>query len=186
LPPHAAGALLAQAAPAQAQLLAEWPTSSVANLSLAFNAGELPGLPAGSGFVAPRGSGCRFSAATWSSQKWPGRAPDGAVLLRFYAGGARDPAGWQTPTATLVEAALDFLAGFQRGRRPQPLWHRVFRWPDGFAQPNLGHASRHQALARAAVDGLFLAGGYFAGVGIPDCLARAGEVAEASLEYLHR
>jgi len=185
LPPRAAGALVADLAPALAEPLAAWPTSSVAHLNLAFDEAQLPQLPAGSGFVAPRAGGTAFSAATWSSRKWPGRAPEGGLLVRVYFGGARNPGGWQLPEAELLDAGLDLLAPYTAdGRRPQPRFHRVFRWKDAFAQPEVGHADRHRALEAAAVPGLVLAGGYFAGVGIPDCLARAGRAANLVLDHL--
>ena len=182
VPPRAAGSLVSELSSPLAATLSDWPVTSVANLHLAFDASQVPDLPAGSGFVAPAAGKTAFSAATWSSQKWPGRAPSGRVLLRFYFGGARDVRAWKTPESEMLETALSFLKQFQRGGAPQPLWHRVFRWPQAFAQPNVGHAQRHGALESASLPGLFLAGGYFAGVGIPDCLARADEAArQASL-----
>ena len=184
LPPRAAAGVLRALSPGQAATLEAWPTSSVANLNLAFDEDHVPGLPEGSGFVAPKAGGSAFSAATWSSRKWPGRAPDGRVLVRVYFGGARDPEGWKAPEAALVAHALDLLASFQGGRRPVPLWHRLFRWKDAFAQPDLGHAERHRALGGAAVPGLVLAGGYFAGPGIPDCLARAEAAAREVAAFL--
>jgi oxygen-dependent protoporphyrinogen oxidase len=184
LPPRSAGALVQESVPGLATILNAWPVSSVANLNLAFEASEVPQLPAGSGFVAPRAGGTPWSAATWSSRKWPGRAPEGKVLVRIYFGGARAPEAWRTPETDLVAAGLDLLAGFHGGRRPRPLFHQVFRWKEAFAQPELGHAARHRALEAQLVPGLVLAGGYFAGVGIPDCLARAGQASELVLKHL--
>jgi oxygen-dependent protoporphyrinogen oxidase len=184
LPPRSAGAVVRDSIPGLASVLETWPVSSVANLNLAFDASEIPQLPAGSGFVAPRAGGTPWSAATWSSRKWPGRAPDGKVLVRIYFGGARAPEAWKTPGPELVAMGLELLAGFHHGRRPRPLFHQIFRWKDAFAQPDIGHADRHRALEAAGVPGLVLAGGYFAGVGIPDCLARAGQAAELVLKSL--
>jgi len=184
VPPRVAGALVHSLSPAQAELLKTWPTTSVANLSLAFRRDDLPLLPAGSGFVAPRATGTPYSAGTWSSHKWPGRAPQDGVLVRFYFGGARDPDGWKRPEAELVDQALQLLSAFHPHRAPQPLWHRVFRWQDAFAQPEVGHAQRHAALEASSVPGVVLAGGYFAGVGIPDCLARAGQAASLTADFL--
>lgn len=184
VPPRAAGPLVRRLSPRTAAVLEGWPVSSVAQLNVAFDEAEVPSLPAGSGFVVPRAAGMPFSAATWSSRKWPGRAPKGGVLVRIYFGGARDPEGWARPEPALLDAALALLGGFQGGRHPRPLWHRMFRWKYAFAQPDLGHAGRHQALADAAVPGLVLAGGYFAGVGIPDCLARAETAAGAVDRFL--
>jgi len=184
VPPRVAATLVNPVAPDVAAVLGAWPVSSVANLNLAFSEDEVPSLPAGSGFVAPRAGHTAFSAATWSSRKWPGRAPEGRVLVRIYFGGARSPEGWQAPEDTLVAAGLDLLAGFHGGRRPRPLWHRIFRWKDAFAQPDRGHAQRHRDLGAALVPGLVLAGGYFGGVGIPDCLARAEAAAAEVHGYL--
>lgn len=184
LPPRSAAPLVATVAPLAAEVLGTWPTSSVANLNLAFDEAELPHLPRGSGLVAPRAGRTVFSATTWSSRKWPGRAPDGRLLVRVYFGGARDPEGWRRSESELTEAALELLASFHQGRRPVPLWTRLFRWKDAFAQPNLGHALRHERLAAGLVPSLFLVGGYFAGVGIPDCLARADAAAGAVDRFL--
>ena len=181
LPPRAAGTILTAAAPGLARVLSDWPTSSVANLTLAFGPGFT--LPAGSGFVAPRAEGSPVTAATWLSHKWPRRAETGHELARFYFGGARDPDGWRLPEDEMLGRSLALLQTLT-GRRPEPLWHRVFRWKDAFAQPNLGHGARHRALEAAAVPGLALAGGYFAGVGIPDCLASAAQAAETVDGYL--
>jgi len=184
LPPRAAGAVVEGLSPVLSQGLSLWPVSSVAHLNLAFDEAELPGLPPGSGFVAPRAGNTAFSAATWSSRKWPDRAPEGKVLVRVYFGGARDPQGWRTPDRELVDAGLSLLAALQNGPRPRPLWHRIFRWKDAFAQPDVGHSGRHRLLDEAEVPGLVLAGGYFAGVGIPDCLARAEEAASKVQDFL--
>lgn len=181
LPPRAAARILGEVAPAQAAVLADWPVSSVANLTLAFDAAKVAGLPPGSGFVAPRAGGTRFSAVTWTTRKWPHRAPEGVELVRVYFGGARDPEAWKRPEAELVAEALDLLARFL-GRRPVPRWTRLFRWDQAFSQLNLGHAPRHAQLQAGAVPGLVLAGGYFAGVGIPDCLSRAEEAAHLVLQ----
>lgn len=181
LGPRDAG-LLVGWAPDLASVLTAWPTTSVANLHLAFDASHAPDLPPGSGFVAPRAGGTAFSAATWSSRKWPGRAPEEGLLVRFYFGGARHPEGWKAPEADLVESGLAFLRRFHPN--PRPLWHRVFRWENAFAQPNLGHGNRHRALEAAGRPGLVLAGAYFTGAGIPDCLARADRAAQLVVTHL--
>lgn len=176
-----AAARLVPGFPALAGALGAWPTTSVANLHLAFGP-DAPDLPPGSGFVAPRVGGTAFSAATWSSRKWDGRAPEGGLLVRFYFGGARHSEGWKASEDELVATALGFLRRFHPD--PRPLWHRVFRWEHAFAQPNVGHDRRHRALAAAGVPGLVLAGGYFTGVGIPDCLSRADQAAQTVVHHL--
>jgi len=178
LPPRAAGSVLAL--PEAASVLSTWPVASVAHLTLGLDA-EGWDLPPGSGLVCAGAS--PFSAVTWLSRKWPYRAPASTLTARFYFGGARDPKGWQRPEVHLEADALAFLAPYSRGK-PHVQWRRVFRWKDGFAQPNLGHAERHRRLAQALPPGLVLAGAYFTGVGIPDSLARAETAAEAVDRFL--
>ena len=44
---------------------------------------------AGSGFVVPRVERSALLAGTWVTSKWPGRAPEGHVLLRGFLGGGQ-------------------------------------------------------------------------------------------------
>lgn len=184
LPPRTAAPVLGPSAPLAACVLEQWPTASVANLTLAFSPGAIPALPPGSGFVAPPAGGTDFSAATWLSQKWPHRSPPGGRLVRFYFGGARRPDAWKLSEEHMLNQALDFLGRAGGAPVPSPLWHRVFRWRDGFAQPNLGHKDRHDQLKNALPPKISLAGGYFGGVGIPDCLGRAEQAASELINQL--
>ena len=47
----------------------------------------------GLGFLVPRDEPCRVSACTFSSEKFPERAPEGHVLLRAFVGGGWAPGG---------------------------------------------------------------------------------------------
>lgn len=171
------------------------PTVSVAVLHLALPADQLPRLPPGTGYVVHRDSGLPFTACTWISRKWPGRAPDGTLLLRFYFGSAHQPDAWQLPEPQMLEAVLDHLKTWTRGQTsPQqgqasptpplhPLFHKVYRWPNAMAQPTLGHHARLQALENALHNypGLQLAGPWFDGVGLPDSITRARTAARRLL-----
>jgi protoporphyrinogen/coproporphyrinogen III oxidase len=131
----------------------------------------------GFGFVVPRGEGRAALACTFSSVKYPGRAPAGTVLLRAFLGGARAEDILAHDDARLVGLAEADLAGLL-GIAGSPLLARVARHPASMPQYDVGHLERVASIeARvAAWPGLGLAGGAYRGVGIPDCI-RSGEAA---------
>ena len=81
--------------------------------------------------------------------------------------------------ADLVQLAKSELAAVL-GVRGEPVASETFRWNDCRPQPVVGHDERvkrvRQLLARH--EGLFVAGAAFDGVGIPDCIRQANEVAK--------
>jgi oxygen-dependent protoporphyrinogen oxidase len=126
----------------------------------------------GSGFVVPRVENTGIMAASWLSSKWPNRAPDNRVLLRAFAGGARDPRALEKSDAELVSVAMNALRPLL-GISGAPLLTRVYRWERANAQHEVGHLDRLARIeaAIAAVPGLQLTGSAYRGVGIPDCVA---------------
>jgi oxygen-dependent protoporphyrinogen oxidase len=148
-------------------------------VTLAFSRAEVVPLD-GYGYVVPRAEGSDVLACTWSSQKWEGRAPDGFVLIRVYAGrfGGRDVT--TDGDDELVSLARDEIAFL--GVTAAPVLTRVHRWPRGMPQYVLGHPERVERIdARLAEHpGLAVAGAAYRGVGIPDCIA-SGEAAAESV-----
>lgn len=131
------------------------------------------------GLIVPQAEGRRALAATFVSSKWPGRAPDDKALLRVFLGGHRDPGILALSDNALEALACDELAALL-GVRARPLITGVFRFERANAQPVVGHAERIRALRGQAAryPGLHFAGAAFDGVGIPDCVRQATEVAE--------
>jgi protoporphyrinogen/coproporphyrinogen III oxidase len=155
-----------------ADLCDQVPYSSTATVALAFPRNAVAHPLHGSGFVVPRVEGTGILATSWLSSKWPGRAPDGRVLMRTFIGGARDPQGFELADDELVARSLSALRPLL-GIAGDPLFTRVYRWERANAQHEVGHMGRlariEDALARHP--GLFVTGSGFRGVGIPDCIA---------------
>jgi oxygen-dependent protoporphyrinogen oxidase len=61
-----------------------------------------------------------------------------------------------------------------------PLFTRVFRWPDGYPQYDVGHLERVAAIEAALPSGIVVAGSSYRGVGVPDCVHQ-GELAAAKI-----
>jgi oxygen-dependent protoporphyrinogen oxidase len=124
------------------------------------------------GLVVPRRAGRRILAVSFSSSKFPDRAPAGCVLMRVFIGGALDPRAVHLGDDALVEVARREV-GDLLGARGRPRLVQVDRWESSMPQYHLGHAAR-VARINAAVPrhpGLALAGAAYTGVGIPQVIA---------------
>ena len=186
LPAHAAAPLLAGLDEDVGRLCASIGHTSVAIVVLAWPRAAVRHPLAGTGFVVPRAeAGLSITAATWISSKWPGRAPEGHVLVRGFAGGMRTPEALEQTDDALVTAAQRDLERLLR-IDGEPLLARVYRWPLANPQPDVGHLDRIAAIdARLkGLPGLQVIGAAFRGVGIPDCVAAgraAGRAAAAAV-----
>jgi oxygen-dependent protoporphyrinogen oxidase len=156
-----------------ADALCAIPASSSATISIAFNESEMGFDLNAFGVLCPLVEGRPLMAATYSSTKWPGRAPKGKVLLRGFVGGPHNQEILKRSDEELVQIVLaqfhDML-----GLNPfaKPLFSRVYRWHLGMPQYTLGHVDRVTLIESRSADipGFALAGGSYRGVGVPNCI----------------
>jgi protoporphyrinogen/coproporphyrinogen III oxidase len=156
-----------------ADALANIPTSSSATVSIAFKESEVGFDLNAFGVLCPLAEGRALMAATYSSTKWPGRAPAGKVLLRGFVGGPHNQEIVKRPDEDLVQTVLaEFRDILGLNPFAKPLFSRVFRWPRGMPQYTLGHLDRVTLIENrsAQIPGLALAGGCYRGVGVPNCI----------------
>jgi oxygen-dependent protoporphyrinogen oxidase len=166
-----------------ADALVSIPTSSSATISIAFNENEVGFDLNAFGVLCPLVEGRALMAATYSSTKWPGRAPAGKILLRGFVGGPHNQEILKRSDEELVQTVLaefhDIL-----GLNPfaKPLFSRVFRWHLGMPQYTLGHLERIKLIEdhSAQIPGLAIAGGSYRGVGVPNCI-ESGEGAVSKI-----
>lgn len=184
-PSYVSAQLLKSFAPELSGLLERIPYVSSATLSLAYEAEGVAHLLRGYGFVVPRREGRRLMAVTFSSRKFPGRAPDGKVLLRAFVGGARDEGVLELEDReilALVRGELEEILGI----RAEPLLWRLYRWPRSLAQYRVGHGELLAEIEAKAseIPGLFLAGAAYRGIGVGDCVRSGREAAQRALDFL--
>ena len=174
---HATARLVRYLDPSLANLLGEIPYSSAATISLGYRRADVPHPLDGFGFVMPRSEGKALLAGTFSSVKYPGRAPAGHVLLRCFLGGTLNAAVLSEDDGALATRARAELRE-ALGITAEPVLTRLHRWPASMPQYRVGHLARAEAIehAAAALPGLALAGAAYRGVGIADCV-RSGEAA---------
>ncbi len=175
VPARPAARLLDAVAPMAARELDGIEYASMAVVTLAFTARDLPAVT-GSGFLVPPVEGRAVKGATYSFAKWPWvRAAGGdTLLLRCSIGRHREEHVLQVTDQELVDLALHDLADAV-GLSVRPLDAHVQRWGGGLPQYAVGHVARVAAVRRAlaGVPGLAVCGAAYDGVGIPACIASA-------------
>ena len=179
---YQAARLLRHADPGLGHLLEDIPYASSATVTLAYRRGAIRHALDGFGFVVPQVERRPVIAGTFSSVKYPGRAPEGHVLLRVFVGGALNESAVAADDAALVAAARAELAALL-GAEGDPVFTRVNRYLKAMPQYQVGHLARVDAIESAArrLPGLALAGAAYRGVGIADCIHSGEETAERLL-----
>jgi oxygen-dependent protoporphyrinogen oxidase len=174
-PAFAAAKIVSSLDPGMAADLSAIPYASTATVSLAYRQSDLPRPLDGYGYVIPRREGRRALACTWTSTKFPHRAPDGCALIRVFVGRAGQTIPWnESDLLALAREELHQTLGINA----RPILSRVFLWEKAMPQYNLGHPEllRRIEVALERLPGLALAGNGYRGIGIPDCI-HSGELA---------
>ncbi len=150
-----------------------------ATVSLAYRCDDFPRAPDSFGFVVPAIEKRKIMACTFSSLKYPGRAPEGHLLLRAFVGGALQPEHFGADDATMEQNVRDELASLM-GVTAKPILSRIWRHPNSMPQYHIGHDARIKRIESAlnSFPTLALAGSAYHGVGIADCVRTGEEAAE--------
>ena len=141
----------------------------------------------GTGFLVPRREQLALTGCMWTSQLFPGHAPDGKVLLTNYLGGALHPEVVTWDDEQCVKEILRILkpllkiktdpemVAIKRHQRALPLYY------DAYPTRMQAIDSRLQRLP-----GLSLLSNYRGGVSIRDRIVCAYQALELILSSLHR
>lgn len=178
-PAYVSGALLDAVDSELGADLKRIPYASTATVSQAYRQGDLRRALDGYGYVIPLREGRRALACTWTSTKFPHRAPNGYALIRVFVGRAGQDIPWKE--ADLSALARDELR-LTLGITAEPVLSRVYMWEKAMPQYNLGHPDLLRRIddALARHPGLALAGNGYRGIGIPDCI-HSGQLAAETI-----
>lgn len=152
---------------------------SVLTLNLAYERCRVSHRLEAFGFVAPALEKMPFTACTFSSQKFAGRAPEGYTLLRAFIGGASGRAYFEMDDADLLRTVSRELDGLL-GIRAAPLFSLISRHPEAIPQYDVDHRSWLADIEKAfsAHAGLYMTGSSYRGSGISNCVKDADTQAE--------
>lgn len=161
----------------------EYPPLSL--LALGFRREQVGHSLAGTALFVPIVEGLRLRATLFSSSVYPGRAPEGHVLLTCFIGGAWNAVPTRQPPerlqATVVRELRPLLA-----ITGEPTFLKHISLPHSLPQYNVGYSRVLACIERmeARFPGFFLAGNYRQGVSLRGALLSGYETAGRLLAML--
>jgi len=181
IPAYSAATLLEKIDNRLGQQLRAIEYTSTATINFAYRRDDVRHPLDGFGFVVPLIEQRSLIACTFSSVKFPGRAPEEHVLLRAFVGGALQPDIFQLDEPEMVarvKSDLEQLLQIQG----QPLFVESAKWSQSMPQYHVGHLERVSAIEAqlGSFGTIAVAGNSYRGAGIPDCI-RSGETAAEKL-----
>ncbi|WDI40716.1 protoporphyrinogen oxidase [Bremerella sp. P1] len=181
--PHASKVL--GAFPVLTENLAAIPYAGCSVAILAVDEKQIGRPVAGFGFVVPEIENRKILAGSFSSAKFPGRAPEGKVIIRVFVGGACHPELADLSDDEMKQVVMKEL-GELIGLNGEPEKFLVTRWMGKMPQYHLGHLDRVATLEEEAarLPGFELAGNAYRGVGVPQCIQSGEQAAKRVLDYL--
>lgn len=156
---------------------------SCALATLGFRREQIQHALDGFGFVVPLTERRKVLSASFSSIKYPGRAPDGEVLIRTFIGGACQKELLELDDRRLLEIAQQELSELL-GISGRPRMVHINRQIDAMPQYHVGHRSLVERITQHLnrIPGITLASNSLGGVGLPHCIHTAEVAAEQLLE----
>lgn len=170
--PWAMAALVRERAPDLARQLDAIPCPPVTVVALGYGPEGLARVPPGFGVLIPRAEGFRILGCLWDTHIFPGRSPQGALLLRVMLGGSVDPEAALLPNSRLLALVRDDLKRLM-GLDMAPVYQNIVRWDRAIPQYELGHLDRVAAVEREikSLPGLFIAGNALYGIAFSKAVA---------------
>lgn len=165
--------------PKLSTLLSGIPMESVLTLNLAYDREAIGHSMKGYGFIVPRQEKRSLIACTFVNQKFKGRAPEGKVLLRAFAGGAFSPDILEKTDVDIVAAIHEDLKELLKIKTSGEFLS-IHRYDHSMPQYQVGHLKLIEKIEEALEDfsSLHLIGSSYRGVGLSDCIREAQIKAE--------
>jgi oxygen-dependent protoporphyrinogen oxidase len=151
----------------------------VAVLVLGFRREDVAHKLDGFGLLVPDVERRNLLGVIFSSTVFPGRAPDGHVLLTAFVGGVRNPDLANADLVTLTARVMDDLR-LLLGVRGEPTFRAFQLWPKAIPQYTLSYGRFKDIMdeAERRNPGLGLTGSYRDGVALGDVISAADQTAE--------
>ncbi len=137
------------------------------------------------GIVIPQSERRPILSVSFSSVKYPDRAPEGTVLLRVSLRSAGEHSPSELPDERLQGIVQSELTKWL-GLHGDPIYFRVVRHRQAMPVYRLGHPQRVSQLKLHLMQhqGLTLAGAAYEGSGVPQCIRSGEQAADNVLEQV--
>ena len=131
----------------------------------------------GFGWLVPASERHSILAATYVTNKFPARSPEGTFLVRTFIGGDQ-ASKWID--ATDQQLQIEVLNELKRigNIEAEPLFCKIYRWRDAMPEYQPGHRSKIERVREILkpFKNLAITGNIFSGVGLPDCIQHAENI----------
>lgn len=150
----------------------------VVSMALGFAREQVQHPLDGFGMLIPGQEGLETLGVLFSSTLFPGRAPEGHVLMTAFIGGARNPEVTAREEAALVSRVVEDLRPLL-GLTGMPGFTAVNRWPHAIPQYTVGHLDRMLEIENslAALPDLYTVSNWRGGIAVGDCVNNALDLA---------
>ena len=182
VPAYVAAQFLANAVPPLAIQLKSVEYAPVCAVGSAYDRSQVANTLNGFGYMVPRREGLETICTFWNSSLFPGRAPEGKVLMTTFAGrgtGNNGVAIGEEAYAQIVEAENARALGIKGPSLERVVW----KDPRALPQYNVGHAQRVAKIQNIlpTMPNLRIVGNFLKGRSIGDCV----DVAFATAQDVH-
>jgi oxygen-dependent protoporphyrinogen oxidase len=182
VPAYVTAQLLANASPQLASQLRAIEYAPACAVGCVYDRSQVANTLDGFGYMVPRREGLETICTFWNSSLFPGRAPEGKVLMTTFAGRGTSNNGaaiGEEEYAQIVEVENARALGI----KGPPLDRMVWKDPRALPQYNVGHAQRVAELQNIlqTMPNLRIVGNFLKGRSIGDCV----DVAFAAAQDVH-
>ncbi|MHB1462871.1 MAG: protoporphyrinogen oxidase [Armatimonadota bacterium] len=173
-PAYVAAALLHSSSECLASQLNGINYASTAVVSLAYPREAAAFADGASGYLVPHSESTFITGCTYSHSKWPNRAPDDIALFRFFIGYAKQDHLVREEDEASLMGMTHQEARKLMGINAEPIFGRCHRWIQATPQYDVGHLDKMDCIDQelSKLEGLFLAGAAYRGIGVPDCITQ--------------
>ncbi|MEK7742622.1 MAG: protoporphyrinogen oxidase [Nitrospirota bacterium] len=160
-------------------VLSEIPYPSVSVVCFGYRKERIAHKLDGFGFLIPYKERRKILGSLWDSSIFPGRAPDGYVLLRSMVGGARASEIAMQDDSRLIDVVAEELKDIM-DIKVQPDFVKIYRHEKAIPQYNIGHDRKLKAVNGMLLKykNLYLTGNAYRGIGVNDCIENSYKLAE--------
>jgi protoporphyrinogen/coproporphyrinogen III oxidase len=179
VPAYAASALMGALSRKASMELAGISYSPLVVVASAYERAQVRHRLDGSSVMIPRRENLRSIVTTWNSSVFPGhRAPSGKVVLTTFAR-VSEMESFPDLTDGAIASAVESEIAKILGISGSPIDREVWKYRHALPQFGVGHAKRIEEVRGyiREIPGLHLAGNYFQGRGIGDCVENAFAIA---------
>lgn len=176
LPAYAAAELLLPEFPDAAAALGQVYYPPMAAIYTAYQRADVQHPLDGFGALHPKAEQAYAAGSVWTSSIFPNRVPAGQVLFTTFVGGSQYESNAREPEAAQKAAVHQELSRFY-GIKNAPVWQYRYYWERAIPQFDARIVPAHAAIDALAPLGLYATANWRAGVGVPDCVRHAKELA---------